>query len=92
MKKILRTRNVVLALIVFVLVGTAQFVHRTNNFCEPGDHPIRSEEDAIAVAKKKIVKNPLFSSERFGSAPDFVAALRGRKIAVTPFGIATFWV
>jgi hypothetical protein len=75
MKKILRTRNVVLAVIVFVLVGTAQFVYRTNNFCEPGDHPIRSEEDAIAVAKKKMVKNPFFSSERFGSAPDFVAAL-----------------
>lgn len=75
MKKILRTRNVVLALIVFVLVGTAQFVYRTNNFCEPGDHPIRSEEDAIAVAKKKMVKNPFFSSERFGTAPDFVAAL-----------------
>lgn len=60
MKKILRTRNVVLALIVFVLVGTAQFVYRTNNFCEPGDHPIRSEEDAIAVAKKKMVKNSVF--------------------------------
>jgi hypothetical protein len=75
MKKMLRTRNVILALIFSVIVGMAQLVYRTNNFCEPGDHPIQSEEDAIAVAKRKMVKNPFFSSERFGSAPDFVAAL-----------------
>ena len=53
----------------------AQFVYRTNNFCEPEDHPIQSEADAIAVAKRKMVKSPFFSSERFGSAPDFVDAL-----------------
>jgi hypothetical protein len=83
MKKILRARNVVLALIVSVLVGTAQFVYRTNNFCEPGDHPIRSEEGAIAVAKKR------WSRIRFSvpSASEVRQILllpwRRRKIAVT---------
>jgi hypothetical protein len=75
MKKIFRTRNVVLAVVLSLFVWMAQFVYRTNNFCEPGDHPIESEADAIAVAKRKMVKNPFFSSERFGSAPDFVDAL-----------------
>ncbi|MCK1642910.1 hypothetical protein IVA95_36480 [Bradyrhizobium sp. 157] len=37
--------------------------------------PIQSEADTIAVAKKKMVKNPFFSSERFSSAPDFVDTL-----------------
>src|SRR4051794_34333503 len=74
-EKIFRTRNADLA-VVFLLFGwMAQFVYRTNNFCEPGDHPIESEADAIAVAKGKMVKNSFFSSERFGSAPDFVDAL-----------------
>lgn len=75
MKKIFRTRNVFLALALLLVVWMAQFAYRTNNYCEPGDHPIQSEADAIAVAKKKIVKNRFFSSERFGSAPDFVDAL-----------------
>lgn len=75
MKKIFRARNVFLAVAVSLVVWVMQFVYRTNNFCEPGDHPIQSEADAIAVAKKKMVKNPFFSSERFGSAPDFVDAL-----------------
>ena len=75
MKKIFRVRNVLIALTVSLVVWTAQFVYRTNKFCEPGDHPIQSEADAIAAAKKKMVKNPFFSSESFGSAPDFVDAL-----------------
>ncbi|MFG3591914.1 hypothetical protein [Bradyrhizobium sp. RDI18] len=75
MKKIFRARNVFLALTVSLVVWIVQFVYRTNNFCGPGDHPIQSEADAIAVAKTKMVKNPFFSSERFGSAPDFVDAL-----------------
>ncbi len=75
MKKIFRARNVVPALAIFLFVWIAQFVYRTNNFCEPGDHPIASEADAIAVAKRKMVKNPFFSSKSFGSAPDFVDAL-----------------
>jgi hypothetical protein len=75
MKKAIRPRNVFLALALLLLVWVAQFSYRTNNYCGPGDHPIQSEADAIAVAKKKLVKNPFFSSERFGSAPDFVDAL-----------------
>jgi hypothetical protein len=75
MKKIFRPRNVFIALTVSLVVWIVQFVYRTKNFCEPGDRPIQSEADAIAVAKKKMVKNPFFSSGRFGSAPDFVDAL-----------------
>jgi hypothetical protein len=75
MKKIFRTRHLVLAVVLSLFVWMAQLVNRTNNSCEPGDHPIESEADAIAVAKRKMVKNPYFSSERFGSAPDFVDAL-----------------
>ena len=75
MMKIIRPRNVFLALTLLLLLWVAQFSYRTNNFCEPGDHPIQSEADAIAVAKKKIVKNSFFSSDSFGSAPDFVDAV-----------------
>jgi hypothetical protein len=75
MKKIFRARNLFLASTVSLVVWVAQFAYRTNNFCEPGDHPIQSEANAIVVAKKKMVKNPFFSSARFGSAPDFVDAL-----------------
>jgi hypothetical protein len=75
MRKIRQIRNVALAVALSLFVWVAQSVYRTNNYCEPGDHPIQSEEDAIAVARRKMVKTPFFSSERFGSAPDFVAAL-----------------
>lgn len=75
MKKIIRPRNVFLALTLLLLVWVAQFSYRTNYYCGPGDHPIQSEADAIAVAKKKMVKHPFFSSEDFGSAPDFVDAV-----------------
>lgn len=51
------------------------FAYRLNNVCGPGDRFIRSEADAIEVAKKKIVKNSHFSSQRFGSATDFVESL-----------------
>jgi hypothetical protein len=90
MRKIFRIRNVVLAAVLSLFVWMAQFVYRTNNFCEPGDHPIESESDAIAVAKRKIVKNPFFCSERFGSVPDFVDPSGERIIAVMQFGLATF--
>jgi hypothetical protein len=75
MKRIIRPRNVFLALVALLVVWMVEFAYRKNNLCEQGDHPIQSEADAIAVAKKKIVKNPFFSSESFGSAPDFVDAL-----------------
>ncbi|MFG3591913.1 hypothetical protein [Bradyrhizobium sp. RDI18] len=75
MKKILRPRNVFLGLIALLLalwIGfVAEFSYRMNS-CGPGDRVIQSEVDAIEVAKKKIVKDARFSSNRFGSAPDFV--------------------
>ncbi len=78
MRKIFRARNVVLLLlalpIVLLVAFCVEFAYRTNS-CAPGDHVIQSEEDAIEVAKKKIVKSSYFSSESFGSAPDFVDSL-----------------
>ena len=60
------------ALLLILYVGlTIEFALRMNS-CEPGDHVIQSEADAIEVAKKKMVRDPRFSSESFGSAPDFV--------------------
>jgi hypothetical protein len=75
MKKIMRMRNVLLLVALLAAIWIIQFSYRTNNFCAPGDSPIQSEADAIAVTKKKIVKNPSFSSDSFGSAPDFVEAV-----------------
>ena len=78
MRKIFRARNVVLLLLalpIVLLVGfCVEFAYRTNS-CALGDHVIQSEADAIEVAKKKIVKSSYFSSESFGSAPDFVDSL-----------------
>jgi hypothetical protein len=74
MKKIIRAKNVFIALALLLVFWMTQFAYRTNNFCEPGDHPIQSEADAIAVAKRKIVKHSFFSSDSFGSAPDFIDA------------------
>jgi hypothetical protein len=75
-------RNVLLVMIALpvILVGGwfAEFAYRTNS-CGPGDHVIQSETDAIEVAKKKMVKERKFSSETFGSAPDFVDSLSGIK-------------
>ena len=77
-----RVRNILLVLFMLPVVSLvvmsgsyiAVFAYRTNS-CSPGDHVIQSAADAIAVAKRKIVKNSHFSSESFGSAPDFVTSL-----------------
>ena len=79
MRTIFRTRNVVFLLalpILLVATNLAEFAWRTNS-CAPGDHVIESEANAIAVAKQKMVKYPKFSSDEFGSAPDFVDSLSG---------------
>lgn len=75
MKKIIRPRNVFLALALVLVVWIAEFANRKNNLCSLEDHPIKSEADAIAVAKRKIVKDSFFSSQMFGSAPEFVDSL-----------------
>lgn len=75
MRNVFRARNVFLGLVLLLLVlyagFAAEFSYRMNS-CALGDHVIQSEADAIEVAKRKIVKDPRFSSSRFGSAPDFV--------------------
>jgi hypothetical protein len=86
MWKIVHARNAFLILAVVLVVFpitlfagyVAVFAYRTNS-CGPGDQVLRSETDAIAVAKKKIVKNAHFSSSSFGSAPDFVDSLDQRR-------------
>src|SRR5882757_5499353 len=102
MRRILRAvRNVFLLLVAFpivLLVGfLVQFAYRTNS-CATGDHVIRSETDAIEVAKKKIVKSSYFSSEEFGSAPDFVDSLSENENCcdairyITPFFVIVWEV
>jgi hypothetical protein len=75
MKEIFRTRNVFLASVLLVIVWMAEFAFRKNNICSLEDHAIQSEADAIAVVKKKIVKDRSFSSQLFGSASEFVDTL-----------------
>jgi hypothetical protein len=75
MKKLFRARNVFLLMLLSLVLWDVQFAFRKNNICSLEDHPIRSELDAIDVAKKKIVKDSSFSSESFGSAHEFVDTL-----------------
>ncbi|XSC45838.1 hypothetical protein ACF1BQ_007395 [Bradyrhizobium sp. RDT10] len=65
-----------LALAMLLVVWIADFAFRKNNICSLEDHAIQSEADAIAVVKKKIVKDRSFSSQQFGSADEFVDTLR----------------
>jgi hypothetical protein len=75
MKKIVRPRNVLLALVLLLVVWVAEFAFRKNNICSVEDHAIRSEADAIEVARRKIVKDSFFSSRSFGSAHEFEGTL-----------------
>lgn len=75
MKKLFRVRNVFLILIVMFVVANVEYARYINSFCSDGGRPIQSKTDAITVAKRRIVKNRFFSSDRFGSALDFVNAL-----------------
>jgi hypothetical protein len=76
MKKIFRAQNVFIVFVVAFVAWHAEFAYRKNNACSPEDHRIQSEADAIAVVKKKIVKDRSFSSQQFGSADEFVDSLR----------------
>src|SRR5437667_276733 len=72
MLKSIHARNAFRVVAVLLVVSpiallasyVAVFAYRTNS-CGPGDHVLRSEADAIAVAKRKIVKNSHFSSNSF---------------------------
>ena len=75
MNKVFHIRNVVLLLLGLLVVWCALFAYRKNNVCSADDHPIQSGIDAIEVAKRKIVKDRSFSSDSFGSAPEFVDLL-----------------
>ena len=69
-----RPRNMVLLFGVLLAIWIAQFAYRNNNVCSPGDRIIQSDTDAIEVAKNKLVKDPFFSSQEFGSASEFIDA------------------
>jgi hypothetical protein len=58
-----------------LVVWDVEFAFRKNNICSVEDHSIRSDSDAIDVAKRKIVKDSFFSSQSFGSAHEFAGAL-----------------
>jgi hypothetical protein len=69
----------VTSLPIIVVAGWFAGSAYRKNSCGPGDHVIQSAEDAITVAKKKMVKERKFNSESFGSALDFVDSLAGIK-------------
>jgi len=73
--RIFRPGNVALLVGVLLAVWIAQFAYRTNNVCSPGEHILQSDTDAIRVAENRLVKDPFFSSEKFGGAPEFLDAL-----------------
>lgn len=75
MNEAFRIRNVVLLLVGLFVVWCAIFAYRKNNVCSADGHPILSGVDAIEVAKRRIVKDRSFSSDSFGSAPEFVDSL-----------------
>ena len=70
-----RPRNMVFLLGTLLAVWVAQFAYRQNNICSPGEHILQSDTDAIEVAKNRLVKDPFFSSQEFGGAPEFLEAL-----------------
>lgn len=75
MRKIMRGRNVFLLFVILLLLWIVDFALRKNNICSLEDHVIQSNTDAIAVARKKIVKDRSFSSQSFGSAHEFEGTL-----------------
>jgi hypothetical protein len=62
---VIRVTKLILALIAFPIIlvfgWEAVSTYRTNNLCDPGDHIIRSEADAIKQAKIR------FNRARYGS-------------------------
>jgi hypothetical protein len=61
-----------LLLAVLIVGDQVEFTYRTNNLCGPGDHIIRSDADAIKVAKARTLNAPYASSQYFASEPDLV--------------------
>jgi hypothetical protein len=76
MRKILRARNVFLLLVVLPVVLIAGdlvlFAYRTNNICDPGDHIIQSESDAIETAKSRVLQARYGSYGYFDEKPGLV--------------------
>lgn len=76
MKKIIRPRNVLLALALLLVVWLAEFAYRKNNLCAPGDRPIQSETDAIKQAKIRFSRANYNGHEIYGyvdKMPELVA-------------------
>lgn len=63
-------------LVVILRIGSGiEFAYRTNNICEPNEHILQSEADAIEVAKEWVSKLPIYDSREFGSGVDVVDAM-----------------
>jgi hypothetical protein len=76
MKKIFRTRNVLLALAALLVVSMTEFAYRKNNRCAPGDRLIQSEADAIKQARIRISRANYVRHEIYGYVdvmPELVA-------------------
>jgi hypothetical protein len=76
MKKIFRTRNVLLALAALLVVWMTELAYRKNNLCAPGDHLVQSEADAIKQAKIRFSRARYERHEIFGhfdERPELVA-------------------
>jgi hypothetical protein len=56
MRRLLRARNIFFSLLVLVVGCNVQFAYRTNNICNPGDHLIQSDAEAIERAKNQIFR------------------------------------
>ena len=76
MRKIFRARSLFLLLIalpVALIVGdVVLFAYRLNNICDPGDHIIQSESDAIETAKSRVLQARYGSYGYFDEKPRFV--------------------
>jgi len=55
LRKIFRWRIFFLALAALIVWDWAKFTYRWNNVCEPGDHIIESDTDAIKLAQTRII-------------------------------------
>ncbi|UPJ51860.1 hypothetical protein IVB30_11230 [Bradyrhizobium sp. 200] len=93
MKKIFRPRNVFLALTLLLLLWLAQFSYRTNYYCDPGDHPIQSEQMRLPSQKGRLSKGAYLVRKASAAYRTLLMPSSEQKIAVTQFDLATTsWV
>jgi hypothetical protein len=86
-------KNVVLLLVILLVADMAKFAYRTNYVCDPGEHILQSDSDAIEVAKQLISKESIFGSGEFNNGVDVVDSMNrtdnccGTTRTRTPLGV-----